>query len=166
MKIEGTPGFIVGISCDLCGTKCQGDFTYYSLDSREVTVAANRSTANPADLPATFSHDVCPGCMGGLSESVRAHYVPTAVGMNCDLCSAKMRGDFTYFYIMVSRVVVSMSEGQVHCSHCGRTKCVCGNQRFVRVAKMSADDKHLQIVACLNDFNNILSAAIARRNES
>lgn len=167
MHLEKQSGFITGVKCDLCGEEHDGDFTYYSLDIREVTVVNNRNPVGVSGLPIIFSLDACHKCVVGLGDTIRVHYSPTRVGVNCDLCGAQMRGDFTFYYIVVSSIVVNMSGGSTKCSACGRglsgVACPCGAGRPIKVADMVINDKYLQLVVCPRDYGSMSESAAAIR---
>lgn len=162
MRIEKGQGYVVGVKCDLCGSDHAGDFTYCSLDVREVRAVANRNQAAVASLPVMASLDACPKCVGELAESMRIHYAPTRVGVNCDVCPAQMRGDYTFYYVSVSSVKVEMSAGGISCRSCGRpAACKCDAPSPAMVAAVTVDDKYLQLVMCQRDYDKLSAAAAA-----
>lgn len=171
MRLEKEPGFVTGVKCDLCGCEMEGDFTYYSLDVREVAVKNNQHTPGISNLPVIFSLDSCHKCVTGLGDTIRVHYTPTKTGMNCDLCGAQMRGDFTFYYVSVSAVAVNMSGGQIKCVACDRRlpgpdkPCPCGKGHPVKIASVQVDDKYLQIVACARDYTSMTDSAATIRQK-
>lgn len=162
MQLERQPGFITGIICDLCGSEHENDFTYYSADVREVAITNNRNVANLSNLPIIFSFEVCTKCITEIGDIVKVHYIPTSVGINCDLCGCELRGDFTFYYTNVSEVNVEMSSGRAKCHACGAPAagdgpCKCGDPSamIVRFANMNVNDKYLQVVLCPDDYKRM-----------
>lgn len=172
MKIEKTPGFVTGIKCDLCGVEHEGDFTYYSIDMKEVKVQGNRPVTGMKSIPVTFSMDGCADCVGKLTEAVRAHYSPTSEGVNCDLCGQKLRGSFSYWYSSLTQAIVRLTTGKVECVRCkspsaGGTKpCKCGSSAFIKVAGVQTDDTYLQIALCQRDYDSLAAAALDIRQRA
>lgn len=170
MRLERQTGFVVGVKCDLCGVELEGDFTYYSLDIREVVVSGGRHTHNLNQLPIIFSLDACHKCVTDLGETIRIHYAPTKVGINCDLCGLQLRGDYTFYYINISAVGVDMNGGVLKCAACGiglgvDKPCSCGADRPVKIATLAVNDKYLQVVTCSRDYTGLVDSAVALRQQ-
>lgn len=172
MKLEKHPGFITGIKCDLCGADHEQDFTYYSLDFKDVKVQDGRHVAAMKTLPVSFSIDACVKCLKDLADAVGAHYAPTRDGVNCDLCGRQMRGSFSYHYCNISEATVRMSAGAVECGRCrapavGTPKqCKCGAQTFVKVAGVTVNDTYLQVAICQRDYETISTTAAEIRQRA
>lgn len=174
MKLEQHPGFVTGVKCDLCGSEHEQDFTYYSLDFRDVKVQDGRHVTGMKQIPVTFSLDACPKCVKLLADAVAAHYSPTRDGVNCDLCGTKMRGTFGYQYCSLTEAVVKMSAGVVECVRCrapgargaNQQPCKCGSSAFVRVANVRANDTYLQIAVCQRDYDTLTATAAEIRQKA
>lgn len=166
MILESSPGYPDGVSCDLCGTEARSDFTYYSIDIREVTVSNGHSVNRDlSNLPIIFSLDRCKQCMVDMANLIKINFVPTSTGVNCDLCGLEMRGNFIFYYMTISEVVVSMSSGMAVCGVCNKPlssisgPCKCGATKPIRVALQKVDDKYLQIACCQRDYDVYVEAA-------
>lgn len=171
MRLE-KDGFVIGVKCDLCGTEHVGDFTYYSLDVREVPVLNNKHATGISNLPVIFSLDSCHKCITQTGDTIKIHYKPTKSGVNCDLCGSEMRGDFSFYYINVSSVTVDISGGQIKCLACDKKlatadkPCQCGKGHPIKIARVNVNDKYLQIVSCDRDYTAMTNSAAAVRQSS
>lgn len=158
-----------GIRCDFCAIEKIGDFVYFSLDIREVNVADNKFPVHIIREPVIFSIDACLPCMERLGEIVKLHYVPTLIGMNCDICGGKMRGNFSFYYCLVTQVNVSMGHGQILCKECNSAMsadnkpCKCGSTKAKKIAEINIDDKFLQIMLCNKDYQDLVSKVVKTR---
>ena len=169
MRLERQPGFTTGIRCDICGDAHENNFVYYSLDIREVVVQSNKLTTNVASLPIIFSLDSCQKCVNQIGDLVKIHYKATAAGVNCDLCAVAMRGDFTFYYINIAKIVVDIANGRIKCGACGALAgspgkpCACGNTKVVKVADVVVSDNILQLTICPNDYSKFVDGAARLR---
>lgn len=151
-----------GIACDLCGLEKEKEFTYFSLDVREVSVSDNRFPTGIEHQLVVSSIDACMSCMDKLAEVVGLHYTPTIIGVNCDICGGKMRGSFNFYYCLVTQIEVSLASGKSICAGCGsgmdsRKPCKCGSVNVKKIAQLKIDDKYLQIILCNNDYQGIVA---------
>lgn len=157
-----------GISCDCCGSKQRNEFTYYSIDMRQVEVVRNRFPDADSG-PAIFSLDVCPSCLSQFEQAIRANYRPTSTGVNCDLCEAQMRGDFSFYSCRVSKVRVSFEHGSLVCKKCGvktvspGRPCKCGSTIAVKQADRQVDQNFLQMAVCPADYQQLQANAVRLR---
>ena len=155
-----------GIVCDLCGSNHRLDFAYYSMDARQVTVRNNRIVSDTGGPPVS-SFDACTSCVELIKDAIRVNYRPTSSGVNCDLCDSRMRGDFMYYDIAISRVDVSAASGSISCARCGvpgpAPACRCGSDKFVRVAEVKVDENFLRLIACQRDYGQFTEAAMRIR---
>lgn len=170
MQLERKPGFISGIKCDICAAEHENDFSYSSADAREVCVINNATQTPIPSLPVIFSFDICDNCISRIKELIKVNYLPTRSGVNCDLCGLKMRGDFSYYYVNLSLVNVSLYNSSVRCNKCNSlisvdSQCACGGQP-VRIAVVDVDDKYLQMSICSSDYESMVKSAASLRQSN
>ena len=156
-----------GISCDSCGTSYRLDFTYYSLDFRQVDVVGNRRSDIDTiyNLPLSFSVDACEKCWAEMTIVIKKFYKPTTVGINCDLTGTKLTGNFSYFHCNVQKAVVKMSGQPYACDKCKAQTlkptevCACGNATFSLVAEMVVTDRYVELDVSEPAYRDIVNKA-------
>lgn len=172
MQLERIPGFISGIKCDLCGDEHETDFTYYSLDFKNIKVEGKHYVTNINSATIIFSADACQKCVSQLSELIQIHYTPTPVGVNCDLCGAKMRGSFDFMYCEISEAHVKLSNGHLQCSACSApvksadSACKCGCATIAKVGSMRVNAKYLQIALCQKNYGDMVETVMMIRKQA
>jgi len=166
-----------GIRCDRCGHTAQQDFTYYSFDFQELQI---RNTVLPKPNrkhAATFSLDICGGCMDEIGSIVTKNYKPFKMtpdrrcpgGVYCDLSGAKITSGRIY-YCHVIKVKVHTSGLSITCEECGTpTKnadepCLkCGHASFSRSADTQVDEQWLELWVSEKAYEEFKAKAIKLR---
>jgi hypothetical protein len=168
-----------GIACDHCGASYKTDFTYFSFDTREISVFSSRkpSLDHIIHSEITSSLDICQQCFSQLKKIVVSNYQSAMVsdvrkrGKNniciCELCSDKMVGaNYDFYYVIVTQVKVTMTGQPNICSNC-QTKTYendkpcnsCEGTDFVKLAHTETIDRLLEINVCHKCYNNMVNKA-------
>ncbi len=114
-----------GIACDLCGIQHKTDFSYYSFDYRSVQLMNNQRM--PIDMilhnSITSSMDICPKCFEDIKTRVVSNYAKT-MGVKrvqqlvCEYTGKKITGTCEYYYCVVSKVDIKLSNQPNVCTKC------------------------------------------------
>jgi len=158
------------LRCDFCADEVKGDFVYYSLDFKEVTIANRMARESENEC---LSADLCERCMELFRQRVIeiAKQIPESPS-RCDVSGGDFSTELRFYRCYVSKVIVS-TMGQSHvCVACGKPRqlqegpCPCAEgSKLVLEAKVDADRKYLMLNFCeqmYNRFKEHLSSVAAR----
>jgi len=164
-----------GIACDQCGTSYRHDFVYYSFDFRQVDVIGNRKPSLDSIFhqPIIASIDVCSTCFNKISNDVIDNYNKilspirrTRVETTCELSGLVMAGNYAYYHINVTEVVVRVSDQFYMCIKC-KNKIVdvkkqcskCDGIEFSRPMSTKMTDRFVEINVCVDVYKKMLETA-------
>jgi len=156
-----------GIACDYCGTKYVHDFVYYSFDFRQAQSNANirPPIAQVLQTQIVSSFDICESCFATISQSVVNNYKKNMSAKRkpqviqfCELSGQAMSGTYIYYHCNVVKANVRIDGQPYVCVKCSQPvvdkekPCQCGGDKFVRVASVATDDRHLEIIMSESEY--------------
>lgn len=164
-----------GIACDHCGATHRNDFEYLSFDFHHIEVIDDRRVPlnHVLKTPVVFSLDICSLCFDSITRIVinnNQKYVSptrrTVVPLMCDWTGSMLRGNFIYYYCVITKINVVLSGQPNICTKCG-TKTYdddkscnkCGNTEFTRPAMVVAVDRFLELIICEAAYNHFVDKA-------
>lgn len=161
-----------GICCDICGMKCHQDFDYYSFDFREISLIYGRkpSLEQITRMKPVSSLDVCGNCFFKISEQIVKINKTPSKKTRCDI-SGEVLTD-TFYYCIVSKVKVKMSNMPNICNNCKTPthdihNCPkCGGKKFTKVADMKVDNRYVDIIASKAVYTKMIADSDKHRSNS
>lgn len=175
-----------GIACDKCGTSYKEDFSYYSLDFRQVVVGKflRPSLKQVLSYTQCYSVDICGMCFNKLAVNICDNYSSNMntntrlrgkvrQGVLCELSGKTMDGEFTYYHCNVIQVDVKMSGQPNICVKCQNKtfdndkKCSrCDGVDFIKPALTQANQRYVEFNLCEEEFDKIVNTAESIRAKS
>lgn len=119
-----------GIECDLCKSRCEDTFTYYSLD----TMLNNTNVV---------SLDACLVCINDIIDKLKKYYDPT--NTKCELSGKNL--DTRYLCVM-TKVQVDYTKFPPICKECSNVTCLCENKILVKKAAVFVDPEKVTVNIC------------------
>lgn len=163
-----------GIACDLCGIQHKTDFAYYSFDYRSAQIMNGQRMPIDVILHNTIisSMDICPKCFEDIKSKVILNYSKTMGNKRvqrvqplvCEYTGKKIIGTCEYYYCVVSKVDIKISNQPNMCTKCKNKTfdsdklCTkCGNKDFVRAASQNVDKRFVDIVFSEEAYKDLRS---------
>lgn len=153
-----------GIICDHCGLQFKHDFTYYSMDYRQVLVTNNRvpSLDMMLNMRVSLSSDMCTMCYDLLKEVIVRNYTSRMDKKKegyCECCNVAMTHTYTFYYVVAAEVAVRMTNQPNICIKCraktfesGKTCVTCGGGDFIKPARVVPIHRSLEFHMCDKDM--------------
>ena len=151
-----------GIICDICNTEYNNDFTYFSLDFKNVQ-NINIPLYHISELPDSKSIDVCTACFDSMSNQIiKINQVPFVV-KRCDVSGIKINGN--YYYCVVSKIKVIMTGQPYKCLGCktisqNGKECKCGSTKFIKLAITDVIKRHVEFIISVEKLTELTSVKI------
>lgn len=164
-----------GIACDMCGMSHSNDFTYYSMDCKQVSVYSGRlpSLESLLRLRTTHSLDICPACFSDMKESlvaVNAKRANKPKVVFCELSGAVLSGNYEYYYCVVAEVSVRINNNGAICAKCKSPSngkpCKCGSIDFIRPATVTPTYRYVEFGASHNAMQDMITKMNAIRTKN